>query len=225
MVALPAVAQVIKVQYVYSVGEDANAQVALHFGYSETSPPGQSGMDSLVGAIHPNYNSNIKPLVANNVILHQIIATDLSSATGAVGVWAGSEAGTRGSTGLLSGETAMLMNEKVARRYKGGHPRSYWPWGLASDLNDQQTWTSTFVQACHDGWAAHLSAITSHTGPPTITGLVNVRYWSGGTWIQKHNGDWFEKPNPISGGPVSEPVTAWTFNPKPASQRRRMVRG
>jgi hypothetical protein len=225
MVALPAVANVIRAQFVYAYGSDANAQVALHLAYSDASPPDQAHMTTLATNLHTNYVTNLKPLHVTSCVLHQIILTDLSSASGAVGVWSGSEAGTRSALNPVSAETCLLINFKVARRYKGGHPRTYWPFGNGADLQDPQNWTSSFVTACQTGFDAMLTYLKGLSGPPVITGLCNVRYWSGSTWHQKTNGDWYEKPNPISGGPTSEPVVSDLVNVKPASQRRRMVRG
>jgi hypothetical protein len=71
------------------------------------------------------------------------------------------------------------MHYPVARRYRGGKPRSYVPWGTADDLGDRQDWDSGVLTAFHTGWSAIISALEAAypIGAATFVSMCAVSYY------------------------------------------------
>jgi hypothetical protein len=116
---------------------------------------------------------------------------------------------------------------KIARRYRGGKPRTYLPMGDSGYLLNPQEWNTTFLGLAQ----AALNQIISDYAVTTVAGcslgtLVNVSYYSGFT---------IRPSPPIAGvrakniptvrtAAVVDAVTSWTAEAKLASQRRRNTR-
>ncbi|MGO9977445.1 MAG: hypothetical protein ACLP01_32535 [Solirubrobacteraceae bacterium] len=106
----------------------------------------------------------------------EIVVTDLTSRTSARGIAESRQVGTR--PGLPNGAAvAALVNFKVARRYRGGKPRLYVPFFVASDLTPGLTWSDGALEAgtAGWGWVAFMAGLLTHT-PATfrLLGQVNV---------------------------------------------------
>jgi hypothetical protein len=52
--------------------------------------------------------------------------------------------GTRGGT-TMPAEACVVISQLLTRRFRGGHPRNYFPFGVISDLANPQAWSGTFV--------------------------------------------------------------------------------
>jgi hypothetical protein len=141
--------------------------------------------------------------------LTSVIAEDLSTLNTPVGLWTGSIAGTR--TGSpLPAETCLLINFHVNRRYRGGKPRMYLPLGNAGDVSAPQAWLGGFLAAVNTSFSAFLNGVFGSTlGGATVTTLCSVSYYHA---------------KALRTTPLVDPVTAWSTNGIPASQRRRMGR-
>lgn len=158
-----------------------------------------------------------------NVTLTEVLAQDLSSDTGAVGTATVSLTGDR-SGGPLPAEVVSLINFVVARRYRGGKPRIYLPYGTDSDILDPQHWEAAFVTALTTAWGSFItdSFAAVWTGGGPLEQVV-VSYYLGSTgdltgtmpYIRGHT-----KPT-LRAAPVNYPITGFSVNPVPASQRRR----
>jgi hypothetical protein len=110
----------------------------------------------------------------------------------------------------MTAETAVLVNFTIARRYRGGKPRVYWPAGVSAQLNNPVSWQSTFVSAFRTAFNAFLNGVTSGiTPPPAVDYLCSVSYHTGGA---------------LRPTPVVDKVLDWEVNAIPGSQRRRMGR-
>ncbi len=110
----------------------------------------------------------------------------------------------------------------IARRYRGGKPRIYTPYLTQSDLANRSQWATASTTALTTAWLAFITAIKTHAlGSATVTGQVNVGYFSGYTLGPAGPGGYRTKiPTPL-GTPHVDVITGTTTNLKPASQRRR----
>ena len=123
--------------------------------------------------------------------------------------------------------TAFLGSMKIARRYRGGKPRTYLPIGGAGKLQDAQTWTSAFVadiQAALNQIIADIAVTAS--GGCALGNLVNVSYYEG--FVSSQNPitlRWRTIPKQRTAGPLVDPVTSWVAETRIGSQRRRNLRG
>lgn len=221
MPALPAAAGVIRTAF--SGTDNANAVWLSRFyqHYSGT-PPTNTQLATFDASMITNWNADMKSLQSAGFTLTQVASEDLTSASGAVDVTATSQAGTRAGS-MVTGGACVVVSYEIARRYRGGHPRGYWPFGSDSDIANAGTWSTALVSACNTGVAAFFTAnaAAGWTGAGTIT-HVNVSYYSGFHVVT----------NPITGrarnvpllrvSPTIDTVTSITTRSSIGSQRRRI---
>jgi len=205
---------------VYALGTDLTALNRQFFRWSGGTPT-VTDMGTLAGHCNAGWASFMAALTPDTTTLEHTTATDLSSDTGAQATEVSSTAGTRGSPELGAG-TAACVSMTLGRRYRGGKPRTYWPFGIQTDLLTPQTWASAFVTAVTNAaqdFAAYIAAGAS--GATALGPQVNVSYFSGFVVIT----------SPITGRATNTPVrrvtplvnniTGWACNPNLGSQRRR----
>jgi hypothetical protein len=222
MTPLPPVSGVLRVDTLWSDISDANVQSRLFYSYSGSAPD-PSDAQSLAADVY----GHAADLAANwheQVQLTGVRVTDLSSSSGAVGEHEESTVGTL-SGNLLPASACLLINYVVGRRYRGGKPRSYYPWGDASSMGSNNVWTTGFVNSVSTNYAAFLAAVIGlSSGSTTLQNHVNVSYYDGFTVVT----------NPVTGrarnvskqrtSPVVDLVTTWAVSTRIRSQRRRLGR-
>lgn len=169
----------------------------------------------VVGAKFVNsWRDNIRPITGIECSDSHVVLLDLTSPTAATATSTDGDAGTHDV--MVSQEACLLVTKSVGRRYRGGHPRTYWP-GLSRD--------HTNVPQCRTVDPAQLAAVqaryTSYYTdiPPAVTtdgdtGMssfheVQVSYHSGGV---------------LRTVPVVDDILSYTVQPVLATQRRRMHR-
>lgn len=159
-------------------------------------------------------------LAVATVSLEGVKVIDLSSSSGALGIHSEVAAGSRtGDEG--PGSLCVLTNYLITRRYRGGKPRSYWPWGVAQDLSTQQTWDSTLLNAVSTGLAGLFSSVIGlEEGTTTITDHVNVSYYAGFHVITTPSGR-MKNVSTLRTTPVVDTIVSFGTPARPASQRRR----
>lgn len=202
----PPVPGVIKLDHVMTVGADTNAHCHIFWGYTGAATLAQ--LNALANALFNPITTNLRTMFSPSVTFSRVDVIDMANPAAPVGSATIGSAGNRAG-GTLTGETAALINLKVARRYKGGHPRIYWPAGVATDLSTPQAWSGAFSGTFQTAWTTYLASITGATGGPSLTTQKNVSFYTA------------HAPRAT---PLVEDIVAWSVNPKPASQRRRMVR-
>jgi hypothetical protein len=220
MPTLPPVPHTLEMLLDYSVGADSHALTRLHFDYGGGAP---SITDATAIAAHASTaaGTNLKPLQSANTSITNIQVTDLSIPSGARGNAAGPGAGTRAGASVPAG-VAVLVNGTILRRYRGGKPRSYFPWGVAGDLGSLNTWGAGAVTAFQTGYAAFLAAMNGFTaGTTTVGALVSVSYYSGYTLGPAAPGGFRKRVATPRAVPVVDGIGTVVVNPIVASQRRR----
>jgi hypothetical protein len=178
---LPVVPNALKLQLHYTNGSYTWSN-GIHFVYT-AGPYGGSQLSGLASTIAAAWNTDMAPQVDPVTALTSVVVTDLSSKSGGVGVWTGSNPGTHAGTPLPD-SACVLYNWPLSRRYRGGKPRTYFPGGVQAVMNaDGRTWTAAFVTAFNQGVSNLLSAI--ETNPNAVTGLqpCNISYYEGFTVV------------------------------------------
>ena len=203
------------------VGADLTADSRFFFGYTG-GPPTNADCVALATDIHGLAVTNLQGLFAIGNGIEAIEVLDLSSPSGGVGTDPTAISGTRGSD-FLPGGCAALIGLPIARRYRGGKSRIYWPFGAAADLATSTKWQTASAADFLNGFNNMQVAIGGLTsGTTVLTRLKQISYYEGFTSVT----------NPITGrtkdvsklrvgGPVVDDVINVTINPAPASQRRR----
>lgn len=223
MQALPPIPGVVKVVLVHTIGADHNAINRLYFAFSGATPTAAllNGFASTVGT---QWNAHLAALAANGTSLTSVTVLDLSSATAAQGSSGTVYAGTRGAA-TFDSSTCALTTWPIGRRYRGGHPRTYWPFGISTDLLNAGAWTPAFQTAVNSGVQAFIGGILSGgwTGA-TINNHMNIGYYHGHTWAQNQYGAWKKIPTLLS-TPNQDVLGLANCTPTPANQRRRLRPG
>lgn len=220
MPALPSVSKVLRVILRYAASAEGQALInRIFISYSGTAPS-DSQLDTFAAVVGTAWDAGLKSLTSTQYTLQDVAVEDLSSPTAAVGFSDVNTSGTRAGD-VLGAAVAAVIQQKVARRYRGGHPRVYLPVGVSTDLADADQWGSTFITNLLAGYATFLSDIFAGgwTAAGTLDG-VNVSYYSGFTNHTYPSGR--VRPIPtLRGSPVVDPVLQYAVNGNLASQRRR----
>lgn len=224
MAPLPAVPNVIEVKIGWTVGEDIRAATKLHF-HTPVASPTAADLQTLANAIGALGNGNFDNGYSSSVKRTSVTCTELGSGNQFQGVWTGSVTG--GRTGAyLPASTAVLVNFKIGRRYRGGKPRIYLPWGTVTDLTDPQQLlqaSATDMQTKFQTWLTGVLAATG--GAITLDRQVSISYYGGAAPLlaQHKNGEtlWTSQKRAT---PVVDNVLGLTIAPRLATQRRRMMR-
>jgi hypothetical protein len=219
MPPLAPVADVLKCRFLWSDSSDINVSSTMFFHYSG-GPPSESDAATLAASA---YTAMAAPttLWHTDTQLTGVEITDLSEESGAQathnGVTPGVETGAP-----LAGGTCVVVGYSIARRYRGGKPRNYFPWASASDLTTRQQWSSTYVTLAATNLASVIATIIgSSGGSTTITNHANVSYYKGNdASINPRTGRAQNFPVPRT-TPVVDTITSLTVRPAPGSQRRR----
>lgn len=183
MAALPPVAGVLKAQLFFTIQGKVEQGLRFFYNYTGTAPSSTNCV-TLSSDIFTEAESAIIPLLGGDNYLTSCVVTDLSSDTGAVGETTGDTEGTYSGDPVPSG-AAVVCSYEILRRYRGGHPRSYWPLGTSSALLGDALWDSTFVDSVKEAVSDTIGSIFGVTaGPTTVGEQVNVSYYQGFTSVE-----------------------------------------
>lgn len=219
MPALPLVPNVLRTDLYWSDQADANVSTVSYWRYSG-SPPNASDAANLATA-WCNAVIACNGLWSHNVVLTGAKATDLSSSSGGVGTVTVAEIGGLESADLAGG-TALVSGYLINRRYRGGKPRNYWPWGTTASLGSRQAWSSDFISACASDLATAISTFIGTTeGATTIAAHANVSYYSGFTVVTSPTTGRSRNVPKLRTSPVVDDIVGRTILGRPGSQRRR----
>jgi hypothetical protein len=162
-----------------------------------------------------------------SVALVEVVTTDLTSPTSSRGQWTGNTAGTR--SGAVTGiNECALINMTITRRYRGGKPRMYAPWGTAGDINgsDNQQWAPAFVSAATAAFAAFTGGMNGQGfGSCAVGAHINVSYYQGSTATISNPGTDYARGHTTSTPrttSVTDTIVAAACNQYIGSQRRRV---
>ena len=214
------VANALRADLLWTDSEDSNALTRLHFAYAGT-PPSAADCINIASGIEASLIARIREYWAPSVQCRGVDVIDLSADDAHSGVYLSTTAGTRGGAILPAG-ACVLVNSHIARRYRGGKPRSYLPLLIAGDLADAQTWVEATRAALEAAWATFVADIALVTaGGTEVGGPISISYYQGYLpGRPRSNGHLMYAPAPRA-VPKVDPILSQTVNRKPGSQRRR----
>lgn len=222
MPPLPAAPGVIKVTENFTIGADTSALNRFYIHYSGTAPtPTQLttfaiGVDVSIGAF-------LTGRAASNVTWEQVVCEDLSSASGAIGSGGVGRAGTRAVHSIPAG-SCFMEQFAISRRYRGGKPKIFLPFGGAEDLAVGLVWSGAAVTEFDGNWVSHITDVLTMGWPAAGTlEHVNVSYFSGFTVVTNPITHRARNVPTVRGAPVIDPVIGYLPENGVASQRRRNV--
>lgn len=218
MPALPTIPNVLKASLLWSVSSDVDVRTGLYFSYSGAAP-NNSACNAFATAAYNSFGAFGEDW-DDDTSLTGCEVIDLSSASGGVGLHSASVVGSL--THPISGASCVLVNYQIARRYRGGRPRSYLPWGDQTTVGNRQTWGGTFVSAVETHIGDCFSGIIGQTsGGTTISQHVNVSYYEGFT-VETNPGTGRARNVPkLRTTPVVDTIVGFSVSTRIANQRRR----
>jgi hypothetical protein len=219
MTTLPDVPNVLKVSLNWGIEGDTMGMTVHHFSYTG-APPSPANCATMAASAVSTAESAFQALASNSVGVLAARVLDLSAMDAGDAVGGTPWVGTRG-TALLAPGTAALVNHSIARRYRGGKPRSYLPLGVAADVATTGLWSNSFVTAVDAAWGAWVSAMEGAGAGVTITNLCNVSYYQGFTNVAYGSPTKYRRVPTPRATPLVGQVTGHTTSKQIAAQRRR----
>lgn len=221
MAPLPFVAHALRADILWTDDADLDVLTRLHFAYAGDAPSA-ADCESIAANLWTAMETNPLDMAGPNTSLRGVDVIDLSGESAATGTHLDTSPGRSIGAGVLPAGVCALVNYQIARRYRGGKPRSYLPFGTGANIDTNGRWTSGFkttLEANLDLFFAAAALITA--GTTDLGGPISIGYYSGyDTPRPRSNGHLYYPPKPRT-VPKVDPITGWTLNPKPGSQRRR----
>jgi hypothetical protein len=211
---------VIKVQLVWQIGTDGNCMNVLHYQYGG-SAPAASDLTAIGNHMVASWGTAQGAVFSTRDSLANVILTDLAGTTGQQAEVVAGKAGTDIS-GAISQQSATVMAFEVNARYRGGHPRAYFPPMTTRVMQDGLHWTAAGASAFNSAIETFLSSIVGFaSGATNVLQQVAISYYQGHTWSPPdHLGNYHKIPTRRS-PPLVLPVTSWVTRTVIGNQRRR----
>lgn len=205
MPALPFVPYMLKLEVTGTLGSGEFTNI-FHVGGSTAEwtvsdiDAATSHLGSTLGYIYTNDGGT-------DLTVTELVATDLTSDTSPRVV------STPGWTGSRSGISApasscVLVSWGVSRRWRGGHPRTYFPLGDAALMLDSTTWDTSFLEQVSSDVGSFIEAIYGCPLPAGSSPFpAAISYYTGGE---------------LRTTPYVDAITSSSTKSRICSQRRRL---
>ena len=223
MSALVDIPNCLRVDELWKIGTDLTAATRSFYSYSG-GPPSAGDCNAIAALFFSTVAAEQAPYMHPTRSCEGFEITDLTSSTSATGSHIAAQVGTRAGTDLPA-QACFLLNLRITRRYRGGKPRMYLPYGVAEDLTSPQQWllatANLFATTISSGVNALVVGQT--VGTTTIGNQCNVSYYSGFDTVGPELGGRFRYPpkKRTVALPV-DVITAWVGNPNVGTHRRRI---
>ena len=214
MPPLPVVPGVVKL-IISTTRSDSPCECILHMAYTGSAPDAATLETWLTSDVVSPWETLVIAEGSTDLTTVGLEAQDLSSDMGASAFVANTAQGTR--TGdFAPSSAAVVISGQIDRRYRGGHPRNYWPFGTAGTYlsGSSKLWDTGFQSDVQSKWDTFVAGIQgTTTGGTTFTTLCSVSYYD-------------RNLNPVAPyrrtTPVVDTIVAWTVKQRICSQRRRL---
>ena len=213
--------KVLKVAAIWSDGENTDIVTRWYTQYAGAAPSSDE-LNTFCSGVKDLISANLNYAVNEAIELGRVHAIDLSSDVGAEGNWSGTLTGA-GTDPANALDVSLVISYEIARRYRGGHPRGYWPLGQATALSTPQRWDPTFLASIQSNIENLFEGVVglAWTGGGALQ-HVNVSYFQGFTVVtDPTTGRARNVPN-VRGAPVIDAVTSYIARSHIGTQRRRL---
>jgi hypothetical protein len=102
------------------------------------------------------------------------ISTDLTNSAASQGSASATTVGTRSGTALSNAQAAVI-SWKVNMRWRGGHPRTYIPSTVSSDIVNGRLFTDTYVNLVNAAATTFRTTVNALTSGATTYKMVCIR--------------------------------------------------
>lgn len=221
MTPLPPAANVLRARVLFTIAGKQTQGVRMFFKWSGTAPTA-TALNTLAETLYNLLVSEGLPgLMSPTTTLSGVLLEDLSSSLGAEGSHEANYEGTR-STNPLPADAAAVTSYEIPRRYRGGHPRSYWPVGTSKDLTTPDSFTAAFVEEVQAFITSVVAGFVGQSEGGTVVGNhVSVSYYEGFTAVENPLTHRYRNVPTLRATPVITDVTAIITRNYVGSFRRR----
>ncbi len=223
MPALPNVSKVIRLDFQFQLTANVLALSRQFWHYSGTAPTPSDILVFADNAVASFAGTCVNDFASDFTFLG-CEATDLSSPSSAQAISPVTVAGGNGGS-VLAQDICFVCAYQIGRRYRGGHPRGYWPFGTDNDVGTETTWDPTSV----DQWVSDLASTAAGiaaggwSGAGTIT-QVSVSYFHGFTVVTSPTTGRARNVPTLRAVPVQDAVVNYEGRLIYGNQRRRLGR-
>jgi hypothetical protein len=213
---------ILKFNFVHTLGTSQKVGTAQYYSYSGGRPL-QADVVAFAGDASTAWNAHCASLFTSNGLLSQVTCQDIYDTTGQFGISNASHAGGRAGSQPTTFACANV-GYQITQHYRGGKPKGFWPFGIASDTTNDSDWVGAFVTAVNSGVAALAAAIDGATSGAITVGPQQAVSFFSGSQANPDTSKWAPRnsPKPRSSA-VIYPVQGWATSAKIASQRRRRI--
>lgn len=220
MPPLPPHAGLLKIVIHWGLPSGGFSTTGLHWAYTG-SVPTAAAANAIAASVRTSAVTQFLPRLTTDRTLQNVTVTDLSSSSGVVGLAAASSGGARPTPGI-SVNDALVVDYLIGRRYRGGKPRSYYPFGADADQLGGNQWTTAFVTEMNNAVTAFTAAVVGvSSGGTILSSPLSVSYYSGFTTYTGSGG----RPKvraTLRPTPLLDPITSHAVLKRIGSQRRRL---
>lgn len=216
MPALPSPGSVLKLNINWAIEGDALGETVHFFSYGG-GPPSAGALSAFANTAVANGLTQFQALCNDQVGMIAATARDLSSAMGAEASAGTPWVGTRG-TALTPPAAAVVVAHSISRHYRGGHPRTYLPLGVAGDINVSGRWATALTTAVQTAWGAWVASLIGVSG---VTNIVNVSYYGPPNRIITSSTGRVRTVSTVRTVPIVDAITGHVTRSNIGSQRRR----
>lgn len=219
---LPTPTGVVHIRLIYDNGTTGEFGHAVDWAYTG-GPPTTGDLNSMATDVHTEWVAHLQGMLSDAMALKRVTLSDLHVPTTPDGEDTTRVIGSR-TGGLLTINASSCITFQINRKYRGGKPKSFTPFGLDGDCLDQSAWSSAWIATLSSAWSDFASSLTAiSSGSTTLSDQVSVSYIEGPyTAVPNSGGTRYR----ITGTPKNPPkvdlVLGFTVQQKIGSQRRRV---
>ena len=224
MPPLPVAPSTLRVALQFSSSLESQPIVTRFFTTYTGAAPTAGQLDTFCGAVGTAFGADLATYMAEVLTLELVEAVDLTSATSASGAAEPAIAGTDPG-GVLPADIAFVVSYEILRRYRGGHPRGYWPLGTSTSLATDNTWSTVFTALVQAAMATFFGDVNAAgwAGAGTLT-QSNVSFKKGFTVVISPTTGRARNVDTDRASAVIDTVTSYVGRAGIGSQRRRLGR-
>lgn len=185
------------------------------------SAPTAANCVTLANDIASAWNTRIPPIIYVNTALTEVDVLDIATDSGNFGTVTVDHPGSMSSATLTS-NVATNVEFDLARRYRGGKPRMFWPAPDGTSLLSEDKFTPTFVALVNTVTGEFFSDIEAlSVGAVGALQHVNVSYYQGFTNVTNSSGRTRAAPKYRTPTAKVDQITGYACKSVVGSQRRR----
>lgn len=198
----------------------ANQGVRWFYTYTGGAPT-VANLSAMGTLLDNQAKTAFEPLMTPDRGITSWVLEDLSSATANVATVPSSVLGSAPNDANPA-NVAIVTSYQINRRYRGGRPKTYWPFGTSFDFTPTGEWNPNFVASVQSGVIQVIDApIGAPEGSTTLANHVNVSYYQGYTNITDPVTGRVRSIPKLRAAPQVDVITGVLAEGYAASQRRR----